>query len=111
MWTYARWRRLEGPYDPRWLATGGPDDAAPRHGEEAVEERLTVRQGAQLGEDLARDGPQQQGPGRDPLGQGDGVEVGRGEHRGLQQPPDAGLRAPGDHSEAVLVGEATCAAH
>src|SRR6478609_2366831 len=79
MWTYAVC--LGGCSRPGGgrLVTGRRDDAPSRGREKTLEEGLAVRNRAQLGEDLARHGAEQQGPGGQALGQGDGVEPRRGE--------------------------------
>src|SRR6478736_8306490 len=105
MWTYAVWPGTVGPRRGRRLVTGGRDDASSRRGEEALEERPAVRDRPELGEDLARHGAEEEGPGSQPLGQGDGVEPGGGEHRLLEQGPHPGFGGRREETELVGAGE------
>src|SRR3954453_10452978 len=72
----------------RCSVSGRRDDAPSRGRQKTVEERLAVREGTELAEDLARHGTEQQRPGGDALRESDRIEVGAREHRRVQQGAD-----------------------
>ena len=105
MWTYAVCAGACRRPGRGRLVTGRSDGAPSRGREKTLEECLAVRNRPELGEDLARHGAEQQGPGGQSLGQVDGVQPCRGEHRCLEQCADTGLGARRHEAEPPRVGE------
>ena len=106
LWTDL-WTRVHDPAGACGRALGRRvgEDGGPPGSKEHGEERLGVGEWTQLTEDLARDGPEQQGPRAQSLGQRHRVDVGLGKHRVGQQWGDGLVDVTRAQAEAPGIGE------